>query len=251
MADEIRVRPNFVAGGLSVGLAPGDTTMQSNGLQDLPALATTEHAMVALFQIDAAGRVLKKEIVKVTAHSAGAGSATVARGQLGTTAQSWLAGDRWSLTDLSDDNVVVCTSTTRPATPYPGLVIYEYDTHLTRVWTGAAWRLVEHVAPSSFAALVGAGLDLETGLLLIKSGTNVVGTNASGDFTITFPNGAFPNGVGMFLCQQGDNTHAGATYVPYLGGVSLSAQVVRVYNASGAVWANSGSMRVSWLAVGW
>jgi hypothetical protein len=33
----------------------------------------------------------------------------------------------------------VCTSTTRPATPYNGQVIYETDTGYLRVWDGSAW----------------------------------------------------------------------------------------------------------------
>jgi hypothetical protein len=33
----------------------------------------------------------------------------------------------------------VCTSTTRPASPYEGQVIYETDTDRTLVWNGSAW----------------------------------------------------------------------------------------------------------------
>ncbi len=33
----------------------------------------------------------------------------------------------------------VCTSTTRPASPYTGQIIYETDTTLAKVWTGSAW----------------------------------------------------------------------------------------------------------------
>jgi hypothetical protein len=33
----------------------------------------------------------------------------------------------------------VCTSTTRPTTPYTGQVIYETDTSLTSVWNGTTW----------------------------------------------------------------------------------------------------------------
>lgn len=32
-----------------------------------------------------------------------------------------------------------CTSATRPATPFPGLEIFETDTGATAVWTGTAW----------------------------------------------------------------------------------------------------------------
>lgn len=33
----------------------------------------------------------------------------------------------------------ICTSTTRPTSPYEGMVIYETDTDLAYVWSGSAW----------------------------------------------------------------------------------------------------------------
>lgn len=36
----------------------------------------------------------------------------------------------------------VCTSTTRPASPYEGQVIYETNTDLTQVWNGTTWRIL-------------------------------------------------------------------------------------------------------------
>lgn len=33
----------------------------------------------------------------------------------------------------------ICTSTTRPVTPFTGMIIYETDTSLAKVWTGSAW----------------------------------------------------------------------------------------------------------------
>ena len=35
-----------------------------------------------------------------------------------------------------------CTSTTRPSSPAPGLIIYETDTGEWRGWTGAAWEVI-------------------------------------------------------------------------------------------------------------
>lgn len=34
----------------------------------------------------------------------------------------------------------VCTSSTRPASPYEGQVIYETDTDMVAVWNGSSWR---------------------------------------------------------------------------------------------------------------
>jgi len=36
----------------------------------------------------------------------------------------------------------VCTSSTRPATPYEGQVIYETDTDMVAVWNGSSWRYI-------------------------------------------------------------------------------------------------------------
>jgi len=49
----------------------------------------------------------------------------------------------------------VCTSTTKPASPYEGQVIYETDTGLTSVWNGTAWRLMS-------ASNAGSGATLQT-----------------------------------------------------------------------------------------
>lgn len=38
----------------------------------------------------------------------------------------------------------VCTSSTRPASPYDGQVIYETDTNLVRVWNGTAWKTLSY-----------------------------------------------------------------------------------------------------------
>lgn len=38
----------------------------------------------------------------------------------------------------------VCTSTTRPASPYDGQMIYETDTNLVRIWNGSAWKTLSY-----------------------------------------------------------------------------------------------------------
>ena len=72
----------------------------------------------------------------------------------------------------------ICTSTTRPTTPYEGQVIYETDTNRTLVWDNSAW-----VDPST-------GKTGQSGLVLITQGTSSGTTayNYDGVFTTSFRN---------------------------------------------------------------
>jgi len=38
----------------------------------------------------------------------------------------------------------VCTSSNRPANPYDGMMIYETDTNLVRIWNGTAWKTLAY-----------------------------------------------------------------------------------------------------------
>ena len=42
----------------------------------------------------------------------------------------------------------ICTSTTRPTTPYEGQVIYETDTDMLAIWNGSAWRYIAATTPT-------------------------------------------------------------------------------------------------------
>ncbi len=156
MANEIRVRSDFVAGGLSAGMITSDTAMNSAGLADLPAIAGTQMAALTLWRTDVLGRVTQKEVVYVTAHGAGTTTATVTRGREGTTAQTWLTGDRWSLTTVVSDLIVICTSSTRPATPYYGQHIYETDTLKEYTYTSTGWQPPNYAQYRTAQAVVGA-----------------------------------------------------------------------------------------------
>ena len=64
----------------------------------------------------------------------------------------------------------VCTSTSRPSTPFDGMMIYETDTNLVLVWDNAAWVMI-------------ADTDSPPGLQLIKN--EAVGSGLS---TLTINN---------------------------------------------------------------
>lgn len=246
MANEIRRRVDFAAGGLTSGLAPGATTMTSDGLQDLPALASDEYFPLSLYRLDSAGRVTQKEIVYMTAHSAAAGSGTIVRAREGTTAQTWNAGDRWSLTDLAIDNLFLCKTTTRPSTPFEGLEIYDRTTGRYHWWNGSNWIQRENLRMSNVgAALVGSAPAIDTGSVPFKmqAGTIVFTSDGSGMFTLVFPT-AFPNGLLMAMAVPG-STGAGDWRIQVNDGGFSASQVQLKTHPPGIL------VRAHWLAIGW
>lgn len=85
MANEIRVRGNLTSGTLNGALTNVATSMSSPGLANLPVIGTTQHAVI----------VIENELVYVTAHTLGATTATILRGQEGTTAAAHNNGVAW------------------------------------------------------------------------------------------------------------------------------------------------------------
>ena len=47
----------------------------------------------------------------------------------------------------------VCTSSTRPASPFEGQMIYETDTDVLAIWNGSAWRIIGAAAATSGSVL--------------------------------------------------------------------------------------------------
>jgi hypothetical protein len=59
----------------------------------------------------------------------------------------------------------VCTSTTRPASPYEGQVIYETDTDKVLVWNGTAWYPNWNTAWGIVANTIGTTNTIASGIL--------------------------------------------------------------------------------------
>jgi len=73
----------------------------------------------------------------------------------------------------------VCLSTTRPASPYEGQVIYETDTDKTLVWNGTAW------------VFLSTGTASQPGLELVKTqtiGSAVASVECTSAFSSTYDN---------------------------------------------------------------
>lgn len=91
MANERRKRQNLLKGTLSSSLSSGGTTMSSSALAGVSGgVASTEHLAITIDPDGAA-----PEIVYVTALTGGASSATIVRGQEGTSAAAWPSGTAW------------------------------------------------------------------------------------------------------------------------------------------------------------
>lgn len=129
MANEIRVRGNFVSGTLSSSMSNVVGTMSSAALASLPAIGSTQHAVISI----------ENEIMYVTAHTGGATTATVLRGQEGTSGAAHSTVPTWYHGPVASDftqvlgyaqvtanqtgitTTVDLTSLTVTATvPYPG-----------------------------------------------------------------------------------------------------------------------------------
>lgn len=90
----VRIRSAYVSGTiLNNPLAIGDTTLSSAALANLPAVASPDYAALIL---DPAGSAGNPEIVWVTAHTASATTATIARAKEGTTARQHLLAVAWA-----------------------------------------------------------------------------------------------------------------------------------------------------------
>lgn len=88
-----RIRADYVFGTISTtgGISAAATTFDSAGLARLPAVSGSDVAAL-VFGDAATGNY---EIVHVAAHTAAATTATILRGQEGSTAQAWASGTTW------------------------------------------------------------------------------------------------------------------------------------------------------------
>lgn len=97
----------------------------------------------------------------------------------------------------------ICTSSTRPTTPYEGQVIYETDTDRTSVWDGSSW--VE-MARSSRAGLVQVVPTAVTNGTVDTYGNVTVGTGVS---LVTMTNAFIPAFNNYRVVISGINFSAG------------------------------------------
>lgn len=87
-----RLRADYVFGTTTAALGTTDTTLSGAALARLPVVAGSDTAAVTLQNPTTGGY----EIVWVTAHASAATTATIVRGQEGSTAAAWASGTTWT-----------------------------------------------------------------------------------------------------------------------------------------------------------
>ncbi len=169
MANEIRRRYNFQSGTITDNpLTNSATTMNSTNLAGLPAVGSTEYAVLVL---DPAGAGNGPEVVYVTAHTGSATSATIVRGREGTTAVQHNSNVTWiHVATAADYPLVAASSSDRPSgtgLPYEGQLIYQQDTKELLAYTTATtgwqkpwsmpWGIVDYQERTSDVTISGNG----------------------------------------------------------------------------------------------
>ena len=117
----------------------------------------------------------------------------------------------------------VCTSSTRPASPYQGQVIYETDTKKTLAYSGSAWDILSDMGAwttwtptitadtGTFTTVSGAGRYVQTGKTVTGTAVITITTNgtAAGAVKITPPismSGNYIAGTSVGFGREGSVT---------------------------------------------
>ena len=112
-----RLRFDAVRGETSTALSPASVSFSSPGLARIGTVGGGDTALVCFYVTDANGNITASENVSITAHNIGDTSATILRGQEGTTPQSWPVNTAWShgwsVADVSDVEFLTSAETTR------------------------------------------------------------------------------------------------------------------------------------------
>lgn len=103
------MRADYVFGAIDAALTTGTTTLSSPTLARLPVVASPDVAAITLYDSTA----LVYEVVWVTAHAAGATTATITRAQESSTARAWASGVTWTHAPTAYDLALVTPGTFR------------------------------------------------------------------------------------------------------------------------------------------
>lgn len=115
----------------------------------------------------------------------------------------------------------VCTSTTRPTTPYTGQIIYETDTGYLRVWDGSAWDYLSAKQDTAQALPV----ETYTGLVkVIPTSVSGTGVTLGATGTVSFSGATTVQINGCFTSQY-DSYRVSFTSTAFSGNPNLYFQL--------------------------
>jgi hypothetical protein len=128
----------------------------------------------------------------------------------------------------------VCTSSTRPASPFEGQIIYETDTDRVLVYNGSSWIIPNSPASSP----------VPTEFTYLPFRYQVGTTSGSGTFTVTFAASRFT--VAPMVVSQsksiGSNVAYDFTNTPTTSGFTIERNVSGTWNSQWiAIQATSGA----------
>lgn len=123
----------------------------------------------------------------------------------------------------------ICTSTTRPTTPYEGQLIYETDTDLLQIWNGSAWR------PLAFStATQGSVLQVQsttvTGQPYVASGGLTTFVDISGMSVTITPRSASSRIMVQVFANIGPNTSDDTSFQLVRNGTNIATGTGATYN---------------------
>lgn len=124
----------------------------------------------------------------------------------------------------------VCTSSTRPASPYEGQMIYETDTDMVALWNGSAWRYI-----ASTTATSGSVLQVVEGNYSTETGNSTT-TYADTGVTATITPKSSSSKILVFLNQAGlqkaSNADSAVTIRLLRGGTEIGAHNLSGYTTT-------------------
>lgn len=147
----------------------------------------------------------------------------------------------------------VCTSTTRPVSPYEGQVIYETDTDRVLVWNNSAWvdpstgkaersGLVKIVPSGATNGTVGANGDVTIGSAVSSITITGCFTSEFDNYLITLIGGLTSNSnidLRMTLRTSNGSTSTTGYYAALIYSTMDSATPLAYNISNGGYWANS------------
>jgi hypothetical protein len=148
----------------------------------------------------------------------------------------------------------VCTSSTRPASPFEGQMIYETDTNRVLVWDNAAWVMIadtdeppglQLIASNTFTNAANPFIngcfssDYENYLVKV-----VIETSAIADAYFRMRSGVNTPETGAVYDRYGFQAGASSTYVSLIGGNLVAAVIADTTNSALTTTRTTGDIQI-------